>query len=285
MRNLKFSFVFAFVSVLLFIACNPESKTQADNVIVSVSQRNLYYSNLDAFIPSYFVGEDSADIADRYIAEWINQELIYNYAKQRLRDTMELYRKIQDYRRELFCYEMEKQYVKSNLDSSLTITEVQDYYDDNLGDYKLKELAVKAHYIIMDVEIASYYYELDKVRRSSPGNMDLLYDAEKRTNLHVVEHTDWIYFSDLLEEINATMTQEVQYGLQLGYFFTEDDENRYIIKINEQKMPGDTVPVSLIYSDIETLLLNQRQNELLDKFINDLNQDAKSKQSIVYKEN
>jgi hypothetical protein len=198
---------------------------------------------------------------------------------------MRIHGKIQDYRRELFRYEMETEYVKSNLDSSLRVDEIRDYYESNLGEYKLEELAVKAHYIIMDAEVLSYYYELDKVRRSSPGDMDLLYDAEKRSNIQVFEHNDWIYFSDLLEEINATLTPELEYGLQLGYFTTQDDENRYIVKINEQKMSGDTIPMSLIYSEIEKVLLNQRQNELLDKFVNDLYQDAKSKQSIVYKEN
>jgi len=271
------------VTVLLF-SCKPKSESPADNAVVTVHNRSLYYSDLDAVIPSYFVAEDSAEIADNYISNWVNQELIYQYARQRLRDTMEIHKKIQNYRRELFRYEMEKQYVKSNLDSSFSVDEVRNYYNAHLGEYKLEEIAVKAHYISMDAEVASYYYELDKVRRSSPGDMDLLYDAEKRSNVQVFEYNDWVYFSDLLTEINATMTQDVKNGLQLGYFTSVDDENRYIVKINEQKMMGDTVPMSLIYSEIEQVLLNRRQSELLDKFVNDLYQDAKSKQSIVYKE-
>ncbi|MEA1874624.1 MAG: hypothetical protein U9N51_09405 [Bacteroidota bacterium] len=272
------------VSVLIF-SCKSKPEPPADNVVVIVHDRSLYYSDLDAVIPSYFVAEDSAEIADNYISSWVNHELIYHYAKQRLRDTMEIHQKIQNYRRELFRYEMENQYVKSNLDSAFSVDEVTGYYTEHLGEYELEELAVKVHYIIMDAEVASYYYEMDKVRRSSPGNMDLLYNAEKRSNVQVFEHTDWIYFSDLLEEINANLTSEIEYGLQLGYFTTLDDENRYIVKINDKKMSGDTVPMSLIYSDIERILLNQRQAELLDNFVNDLYQDAKSKKNIVYKEN
>lgn len=285
MRSFKNSIYLGVIASLLFISCNPKPKALADNVIVSVHEQNLYVSDLEAVIPSYFLSEDSIEVAENYINSWINQELIYQYAKQRLRDTMEIHKKIQDYRRELFRYEMEKQYVKSNLDSSITVDEISDYYDTHLGEYKLEELAVKTHYIIMDAEVASYYYELDKVRRSTPENMDLLYDAEKRSNIQVFEHNDWIYFSDLLEAINTKLTPEVEYGLQLEYFTTVDDKNRYIVKINEQKLPGDTIPMSLIYSDIERVLLNQKQDELLDNFVNDLYQDAKSKQSIVYKEN
>ena len=285
MRDVKHKiYLVVIVSIILF-SCKPKQEPPADNVIVTVNDRNLYYSDLDASIPSYFSSEDSTEIANNFISNWINKELIYDYAIHRLRDTAEIHRKIMDYRRELFRYEMEKQYVKSNLDSSISVSEIQEYYDTQLGEYKLEEHAVKVHYIIMDVEVASYYYELDKVRRSSPGNMDLLYDAAKRSNIRVVEHNDWIFISDLLLEINAKMSPDIQTGLQLGYFFTEDEENRYIVKINEQKMPGDTVPMSLIYNDISTVLLNQRENDLLDKFVNDLNQDAKSKQSIVYKEN
>jgi hypothetical protein len=285
MRILKNSIYLGVILSLLFISCNRKPEVPADNVIVSVHDRSLYYSDLKAVVPAYFMSKDSAEVADNYINSWVNQELIYQYAKQRLRDTMEIHQKIQDYRRELFRYEMEKQYVKSNLDSSFTVDEIRNYYDTHLGEYKLEQLAVKAHYIIMDAEVASYYYELDKVRRSTPENMDLLYDAEKRSNIEVFEHNDWIYFSDLLEAINTNLTPEVEYGLQLGYFTTVDDENRYIVKINDQKLPGDTIPMSLIYSDIERVLLNQRQDELLDNFVNDLYQDAKSKQSIVYKEN
>lgn len=275
----------ATIALTIMTSCHRETKSVGDDVIVSVYDRNLKQDELDNYIPDYFMTDDSIEAAETYIRTWIDNELIYHYARERLKDTSEIAKKVDAYRKDLFRYEMETQYLNMHLDTVVSPAEIDAYYKEHLGEYKLEQMAVKAHYITMDVKVQTYYYELDKVRRSTPENMEELYDAGKRTNIKVVEHRKWMFLSDLLQEINASKTPQIEQGLQIGYFFTEDEEHRYIVKINEKKLVGDTVPVDLISKDIRSIIMNQRKDDLLRSFTNDLFQDAKSKQAIVYKEN
>lgn len=285
MINTRLILIAATAAFLTMTSCHRKTESVGDDVIVSVYDRELKLSELDDFIPDYFMTDDSIEAAEAYIRTWIDNELVYHYARERLKDTSEIAKKVDAYRKDLFRYEMETQYLNMHLDTAISPAEIQAYYKEHLGEYKLDQMAVKAHYITMDVKVQTYYYELDKVRRSTPEKMEELYDAGKRTNIKVVEHRKWMFLSDLLQEINTSKTAQIEQGLQIGYFFTEDDEHRYIVKINEKKMLGDTVPVDLISKDIRAIIMNQRKDDLLRSFTNDLIQDAKSKQAIVYKEN
>lgn len=282
----RFSCIIAvLVSVMLVFACNPKTEVpEASSVLVKVYNSELLTTVLNDMMPENIRPEDSAYVADELIRHWVNKQLLYQYAKKELVDSSDINNRVEDFRRELYKYEIQEQYLRANLDSVVNDDEISEYHKEHLGEYKLKEMAVKAHYMQMDVNVATFYHELDKVRRSSSDNMDELYRAIKRTNKKIVEHKDWIYLSTLLEEIHSELIPQVSQGLQVGYFYTEDGEHRYIVKINDKLMPGDTVPVELVSQEIKEIIIIERKQDLMADLTNQLRQDAKTKQKLVYNE-
>ncbi|MDA3818895.1 MAG: hypothetical protein PF590_00260 [Candidatus Delongbacteria bacterium] len=277
-----------FFSAFLFLtSCHYEEEAMSEDVLISLYGKTLTMKELEKMIPDDISEKDSIEMAKKHMQKWMNETLLYRSAIENLKDSSNIKEKVRDFRKQMYIYEYESQYVESELDTIVTREEVKAYYENNLQSYALDRKAVKAHYMIMDAEIPAYYRELDKVRRATPERMDILYDAIKGTNKTIVEHNDkWMYMDDLLKEIHAVDNRDVrQKALQLGYFAVEDSTKRYIVKINEKIMPGDTMPVDLIESKISHIIVNKRKQELITNLKNQLIQDAKSSDAIVINEN
>ncbi|MEA3447886.1 MAG: hypothetical protein U9Q98_05475 [Bacteroidota bacterium] len=287
MTCLKKCAVLFFLALLLLTSCHHEEEPVTEDVLIRLYGKILTTEELEKMIPDDISEKDSIEMARKYMQKWVNETLLYRSAIENLKDSSKIKERVRDFKKQMYIYEYESQYVESELDTIVTREEVEAYYENNLQSYALDRLAVKAHYMIMDAEIPAYYRELDKVRRATPERMDILNDAIKGTNKTVVEHNDkWMYFDDLLKEIHAVNNQDVrQKALQLGYFAVEDSTKRYIVKINEKLMPGDTMPVDLIESKISHIIVNKRKQELITNLKNQLIQDAKSSDAIVINEN
>ncbi len=271
----------------LAVACRQEDKAVSEDFIVSLNGNTLTSQEVSEVIPQNIPEKDSTELAEKYIQKWINSELLFRSAVKSLNDSTSIQKKVNAYRKQMYIYEYENQYVRAELDTVVSYDEVQAYYDNNMMYYLLERPAVKAHYMIMDSEIPAYYREIDKVRRARPGKMDILYDAIKGTNKTIVEHNErWIYFDELQKEINAVNKPEIQQeAFQKGYFAVEDSIKRYLVKINDVLMPGDTMPVDLIEKNISQIIINKRKQELITNLKNQLLQDAKSDGDIVINEN
>jgi hypothetical protein len=285
-------FFFKYCLLVLFmcflaVACRQEDKAVSEDFIVSLNGNTLTSQEVSEVIPQNIPEKDSTELAEKYIQKWINSELLFRSAVKSLNDSTSIQKKVNAYRKQMYIYEYENQYVRAELDTVVAYDEVQAYYDNNMMYYLLERPAVKAHYMIMDSEIPAYYREIDKVRRARPGKMDILYDAIKGTNKTIVEHNErWIYFDELQKEINAVNKPEIQQeAFQKGYFAVEDSIKRYLVKINDVLMPGDTMPVDLIEKNISQIIINKRKQELITNLKNQLLQDAKSDGDIVINEN
>ncbi|MGC9332175.1 MAG: hypothetical protein ACP5DZ_09930 [Bacteroidales bacterium] len=287
MTCIKKCAVLFFLALLLLTSCNHEEETVPEDVLIRLYGQTLTTEELEKMIPDDISEKDSIEMAKKYIQKWINETLLYRSAIKNLKDSSKIKEKVQDFRKQMYIYEYENQYLESKLDTIVTREEVEAYYENHLQSYALDRLAVKAHYMIMDAKIPFYYREMDKVRRATPERMDILYDAIKGTNKIIVEHNEkWMYLDDLLKEIHAVNNQDVrQKAIQLGYFAVEDSTKRYIVKINEKLMPGDTMPVDLIESKISHIIVNKRKQELITNLKNQLIQDAKSSDTIVINTN
>ncbi|MFO7878924.1 MAG: hypothetical protein ACQES0_09785 [Bacteroidota bacterium] len=268
------------------LSCDePEKEELADDVIVRVHDAELTKNEVNSFVPDNMMPADSLELADSYIRQWINTELLFNKAQTELHDTSNIHKKIQEFRKQLYIHEFEKEYLDRKLDSLVPMSEVREYYEKHLTEYVLDKIAVKAHYLIMDVGIVSYYPELTKVRRSEPDDMEDLRESVGTTNKEIVEHKRWIYLDDLLREMNTTMNPEIRSGFDLGYFTCTDTANRYIVKINEKAMPGDTMPLDLIEGKISSIIMNKRKQELLADLKSTLKQNARSQENLIENEN
>ncbi len=115
--------------------------------VARVGEKYLYREDLAGIIPNRASENDSASLANRYIDSWIQKQLMLQAAeRETLSDGAEINRRIEDYKYELLVYAYEKQYILDHLDSVVTDEQIQEYYNNNLDNFQLRQNIVRAIY-------------------------------------------------------------------------------------------------------------------------------------------
>ena len=78
------------------------------DAVAEVDGHYLYAEDVTGMIPQGTSTEDSLRIAEKYISQWAQNQLIYSTARRNLRDTVELAQKVERYRRQLIVYTYEQ---------------------------------------------------------------------------------------------------------------------------------------------------------------------------------
>ena len=130
-------------------ACNwlggtPEKKGK---LIAQVGEAKLYQSDLAQIIPPNTSKTDSAEMAKNYRQTWLRKQLMVQYAGKAQINEKELERKLQDYKQDLLLYAYEKEYLRKNLDTTVSSREIEEYYTRNSANFELKQNIVKARLI------------------------------------------------------------------------------------------------------------------------------------------
>ena len=144
--------LFLFSACLIFSACN--KKDDQDAVLVEVGDKKLTLNELMEVIPDNSNAIDSAALSDRYIQEWIMEQLIVAKAEVSLpEDKMDFNELIENYRKSLLTYAYEQEWVSQKLDTMVTENEIEQYYNDNDKNFQLKGYIVKVKFCAVDAAI------------------------------------------------------------------------------------------------------------------------------------
>lgn len=277
-------YLLSLIILLVIGACTPDTPELDAHIVAKIGNAELTENELDAHVPDYYSGEDSAEVAARYIQKWIEIQLLYQKALEELKDSVEIAQKIQEYRMRLFIHAYEEDFISRHLDTLISYSDVNAYYKEHMSEFLLNVPVVKAHYMIMERNTGTYYRERYKIRHSDPDNMDLLYDACKGTNKEIVEIKEWLPLHTLLNRINYSEEIDINQLETSRYIEAEDSLNRHLVKVNDIRKVGDTVPLGLISKKIVQILLNKRKQQLMDELKKDLFENAKSRKEFVIHE-
>lgn len=263
------------ISSILFSACLRYG-IDDENILAKVNNRTLYLEDILPFIPKNISQEDSLKLIRKYTEEWVIEEMMYYKAKKKLRDTLSIMLKVNDYRQQLYTHNYLSQQVYGKIDHYVSKSEVIDYYEKNLGDLILESPYIKAHYIAMPAN-ASYYRERNMVMQTEPDDFAKLQDFCNGTARQAFILDDWTSADYLLRIINFT-DFDIN-NLRVNRLIeNEDEENniRYIVKINDLVSAGKPKPLEIIYDNIVEIIINKRRVEALEKKRLDLLRESKS---------
>lgn len=273
---------FICVILLLFLLYCKFFRNEKDRYIARVYNKYLYSSDLEDIIPKVVSKADSAEIAQRYIQNWIKQTLIINKAEQKLPpEKMDFEKQITDYRNSLIIYEYEKEYVRKNLDTIIKPQEIKEYYEKNKENFLLKENIVKAYFI--------------KVRNNAPeiSNLWWWYKSDKREiqdklkeycvkycEKYSLDNEKWIFFNDIIQEMPLRIDNKKQYLQYNRYIEVRDTSYLYLVRIFDYKTTDSISPLSLVEQDIKNIILNKRRLDLIERMEDALYKEAMNNRAI-----
>lgn len=280
--------VFFILSLIIILySCGTTSEKENERVAVArANNEYLYLDEIRDIVPAGTNSKDSAELLSKYIDNWIRESLVTQKAESNLGDEQKnVEKQLKDYRNSLITYTYEKELVKQKLDTVVSETEIEEYYNNNQADFELKDNIIKVLYIKVDKKAPG----IDKLKRmyksDNPNDMEQLasYCHQFASNFYL-DDSSWLLFDDLLKEI-PIQTYNKELFLQNNRFVEVSDSlNHYFVNIKGFKIRNSLSPLGFEKENIKNIILNKRKLQLITKMIEDIYNDAANNNKIeIYK--
>ena len=262
----------SFILTLMFIitSCSHTKKADADRVPVArAGDRILYLDEIPStLIAPGMSSTDSISTVQSYIRRWARKELMAIKAEQNLTPDYknEVNRQMDEMRNNLLIYQYQQQMLIQKLDTSVTESEMQEYYLSNINTFTLTSNIVKALFIKLPIDAP----EVDKVRKLYRSNLSedirALDDYCYQFAIRYDDFDDeWIPFTQLLMEVPLESDNQETWLTRNSAVELKDDKFLYFINIREYRLRRTTAPFEYISGQVKTIILNNRRNDFLQK--------------------
>ena len=265
----------------IFSACkNSDSK----DVIAEYKGAQLLKSEIPVDLFDEKNNGDSSARLKQFVEKWIENQIIVQAAEETLSDEEKNKEKlINDYRNSLLVFEYHQKMVQNQMDTAVSEKEIQNYFNENLGNYLLRKNIVKIKYLKISKTVADFNKIKKLIQNSSKENDALLlkYAEDKADNYYL--DSNWLFLDDITKEIPLNENYNQQRFLANNkYIQLEENNILYILYIIDFKIKNSVSPIEFEKEKIKDILLYQRKLKYLKDLEKNLIKNAKEKGEIKY---
>lgn len=253
-----------------------------DDVIAKVGEVVLLEKDVLEAIPPGLNREDSLLFLENFVNRWTEEQVLYQQAVENLPNELpRINKEIEKYKRSLYVFAYENELLKAKLDTNISSTDIEAYFEENKEQFILRQSIIKYNYMIM----SSQTKQLDKLHKKfSIQDAEDLADLGKfcSTSAYDCEFEDnWVDLDDAKLKIKPLSNYLKTNNLNAGRVIKlEDSSLVYLLKINELKIKEDTPPLDFVKNDVKEIILNQRKSILLNSLRREIIEDSKQKNKI-----
>ena len=243
-------------------------------IIASVNEKNLFLSEVTKEMPKEI--EDSTFFIDQYKNLWIRKQLMIYHAEINLSSNLLDYEtQISEYRSSLLIYAYQQELINQNFDTSISLSEVSQYYKKYKEDFKLFKNIFKGRYIVLD-KSAPKLKSFEKWYKSeNPKDVEKLADyCYQFAKEYYLTDTSWQYFSRINNKLPKFINEEEYFLENTKGIWFEDIQYRYYIYIKNYQIKGSVSPLTLEIEKIRNVLLNKNKIQYLKQLEDELYQNA-----------
>jgi hypothetical protein len=250
------------------------------------NDKYLYRDELSGIVPKGTSAADSTEVIHNYINNWIRTELLVNQAENNLADELKDFEKeVQQYRNSLIIYKYESELVRQKLDTSITDSEIEKYYNQNQNNFLLRENIVKAEYVSINKNSPLIPRIRSLMQSNKPSDRSIL---EQLVHTHasgfMLGNKDWLPFVELNRKVPIKDQDQESFLSKNMFYETNDSVFHYLVKIYDYKIKESVSPLSFETQNIRQILLNKRKFEFLSRMEQDVfNNALKKKKFEIYK--
>lgn len=285
MTKANFIAGFCLIGLLIGPGCDrlSESKRQikdGDILLASVEDRKMYFSDIEGMI-SASNEQDSLAQLNSYIEAWLSRNVVLNEAEKKIPQDLDINKLIDDYRSSLVLHNYRQALIQKDLDTTITESQEEEYYNTNKDQYLLAESICKARIVkIPDnaKRIERFYRNWKKNDTSTMNNYiieNAIFDTSDDDEWHTIDH-----FLGYLPD-NKFKTRDFS---KKGDIQKHDGEFEYFIKVIDYKAQNEIPPLSYVREQMRKVIINYRKKDLLEKIEENLYQNyLKANKIKVYK--
>jgi len=266
---------------MLSTACDWLGGAQPDNVVARVNEQYLYRSQLSDIVPSGSSADDSSRLVKAYIESWIREELLLNEAKKQLSArNLDIEQKLEDYRRSLLIYSLEDAIMAARQDTAIDPLLIENYFELNKAQFLLRDPIFKGRYV--KVEKGAPKTDLLRrllVSKRSKDNKQLIdYCLQYATNYHLND-SSWSYTEEVLRSMPREELSELNF-YNRSLIETSDEQYQYFVVVNAFRDVGQEPPLEVERNNIRDLILLQRRQQAIARYIDEMYQRAEADQKF-----
>jgi len=252
------------IVALLFVNCTINNNSK-EFIVAEVGDKKLYATDVSEIVPPNLVTEDSLIIANDYIQKWVKQELLIKKANENLSyEQKDVSHELQDYRNSLIIYKYKNELMKQRMDTTVTHSQIESYYQLNPENFNLNKNIVKAIFIKIPNEVANPSLLKSLVSDTSDEGLGELRDYclqyAKGFDIFI---DNWVDFETVKNNIPNEIDDAAQFLTRNNQIELEDSNYYYLVRIQEYKLQNDLAPLEFVANNIKNLILNQRKIKFL----------------------
>jgi len=249
--------------ILLGHGCSLFEGNNKEEPLARVLEQYLYPSDISDAIPAGTSKQDSMILARRYADTWVRDQLMLNQAEQALTEEQKDFEKqIAEYRRSLLIFSYRQKLLQQKLDTVVSESEIQSYYQDNINNFILGQNVIMGTFIKVPLSAP----RIDELRGWSRSNgKDDLDQMEKYCISYADKYSDfndtWVYFPSIKTQLPMQISQPSRYLRYNRNIETTDSLFRYFLHVADHLPEGEIAPIEMVTDDITNIIMNKRKIE------------------------
>lgn len=270
------------VLVLLTLGCKNSSDISDPNVIVRVYDNVLTKTEISHIVKSSNKGIDSAEIADRYIQEWVNKELILEKAKINIGDRAEIEQMVSEYRNSLLVSKYLELLVAQKANVTIDAQEVAAYYNENTKLYVLDEDIVSGIYLKIPVEAPKLdLLKTWMTKRTEDDLIELEDYCFQNAQKYEVFIDKWLPLSVVSKYLPNNDFSKFKKGVTIEQ---ADSLSLYYVLVFDKLDKGEPAPLMYVEPQILKVLQHKKRLEYLGLLKKDIFDEAVKTKKVEYYE-
>jgi hypothetical protein len=278
----RLSFIFAASCI---ISCKPSGTKDKDRKpIARVFDKYLYADELGEVVGKGISGVDSAKIMSNYITSWAHEALILRKAESNLSDAeKDVEKQLQAYRKSLLLYAYEKDLVRQKLDTAVSASDIEEYYQKNQNNFQLKDNIIKVLYVKVNKKAPQLAKLRALYRSDQPKDREALtsYCHQFAENFYLDDNS-WLLFEDLLKEIPIETYNKELFLRNNRFVEVADSLHLYFVNIKGFKIKNSISPLAFEKDNIRNIIINRRKLQLINSMKEDVYRSAEEHNEVEY---
>lgn len=258
-------------------SCSSLWKKEEPQFLARVGETYLYRQEVAELLGKGMSKEDSASFVTNYINSWASKQLLLQKAKINLpEEKLAVYDAlVSDYRTDLYTRAYKEALVLQGSDSVVSRAQLDQFYEDQKENFKLKEKLVKLRFVALPKQFLNKDEVTERLKSFKPNDIAYLDSIGVQFTKLNFNDSLWVSAERVIEEIPPLTIDNGDKHLKKSQFFElEDDKGVYLAKIIDVRNVNDIAPLSFIEPTIKQVLLSRRKLDFIRKLETEIIDEA-----------
>ena len=268
---------------ILSLSC--VKKDEEKKIIAKVYDTFLYKDEVTLKLPINLSKDDSVIFVKNYINSWAKEQLLIQKAKINLQEEKEqINALVNQYEQDLLINKYKEAVVMQELDTLVTVANIEKFYTENKEIFKLNEALVKFRYIYFGNGVLNPKEIISLFKDDNQASDQELIKQELQFKSLSLNDSIWIKYDDVMRTAPYLRAIDKSSFLKKKKMIQKNDSiGAYLVKIKDVLLRNDIAPISYALPIIKQMILHKRKLELLNKIEETLIDDAiKNKEFQIY---